>query len=366
MSRRQTDDAELVELARAGDKDAFGELVRRHGALARRVALGMLGDRGLADEAVQEATLLAYLSLPRLRCPARFGSWLCGITINLARRCLRERRHLVMQELASDPHEAAELDSAYEAAELAAVVRDAVARLAAGQREATLLFYWQGLTHAEVAAELDISVGAVKNRLHQARASLTCPLAAVLDDHQEVTAMSTPAPAPPHWIEVSVAEVRRGESDTPDLRPHVVLLREQGGERTLPVWIGRFEATAIATNRDSAEMPRPMTYQLTANLLTAASTSLREIRITRLVEKTFYAVLVLDTPAGPAEVDARPSDAINLALVTGAPVMASTELLDDARATARSEWRQYPTTEAQLVSEVRQQHDEMTARLEGH
>ncbi|MQA15768.1 MAG: sigma-70 family RNA polymerase sigma factor [Pseudonocardiaceae bacterium] len=164
----QRSDAALVDAARAGDKDAFSELVRRHGPLARQLALQMLGDRGLAEEAVQEGTLLAYLSLTRLRRPARFGPWLCGITLNLARRCLRERRRrIVASDASSEPQDAADVESAYETAELAAMVRGAVSRLAAGQRDATLLFYWQGLTHVEVAAELRISVGAVKNRLHQ-------------------------------------------------------------------------------------------------------------------------------------------------------------------------------------------------------
>lgn len=75
-------------------------------------------------------------------------------------------------------------------------------------------------------------------------------------------------------------------------------------------------------------------------------------------------MLLLKGPGGSAEVDARPSDAINLALVTGAPVMVDGELLDDARAVGWTEWHEYPTTGAQLVSEVRWQHDEMAVRLE--
>ena len=101
-------DAVLVGAARGGNKDAFGVLIGRHAPLARHLAERVLGDPGLAQEAVQEATLLAYLSLARLRCPARFSSWLCGIALNLAHRCLRERHRLVLTEdpgdLGADGH----------------------------------------------------------------------------------------------------------------------------------------------------------------------------------------------------------------------------------------------------------------------
>jgi len=361
--RQQAKDAELVDAACRGDKDAFGQLIERHAPLARLLAGRMLGDQGLAQETVQEATLLAYLSLTRLRCPARFGSWLCGITLNLARRCLRERRRLVITDDPADLDGGHVGQDSYESAEIAALVRDAVSRLPAGQREATLLFYWLGMTHSEVAAELGISISAVKNRLHQARAALTPPLAAAFD-HQEVGSTMSTTAAVPEWIEVSVAEIRRGEVEDPLLLPHVMLLRERDGDRVLPVWIGRAEATALALNLETAQMPRPMTYQFTANLLTAANTPVREVRLTRLVDGIFYAVVLVEGPGGPGEADARPSDAVNLAVVTGAPILVDADVLDDITATGRTEWRTYRTTGQQLVAEVRHAHQEMLRRLE--
>ncbi|MPZ65782.1 MAG: hypothetical protein GEU83_09810 [Pseudonocardiaceae bacterium] len=215
--RGHGDDAELVEAARAGAKDAFSELIRRHGPRARQLAVRMLSDRGLAAEAVQEGTLLAYLSLTRLHFPARFGPWLCGITLNLARRCLRERRRLVLSDVTSYPEETPDV---------------------------------------EVAAELGISVGAVKNRLYQARAALAHPLATVFDDQEEDTAMS--APAVPGWIEVAVAEVRRGEGEATGLQPHVVVLRERRGDRTSASEPGAAPTPATRSRVDWASyVPRP-------------------------------------------------------------------------------------------------------------
>ena len=77
-------DEELVEAARAGDRRAFGELLGRHAPRAGAVVRAMLGVDD-AEDVVQEASLCAYLDLGRLREPERFGGWLCGIAVNLAR-----------------------------------------------------------------------------------------------------------------------------------------------------------------------------------------------------------------------------------------------------------------------------------------
>ena len=79
----------------------------------------------------------------------------------------------------------------------------------------------------------------------------------------------------------------------------------------------------------ATEMPRPKTYQLAANLLSAAGSRLAEVRITALAESVFYAVAVVEGPGGAVEVDARPSDAINLAVVSGVPVRVDAAILND-------------------------------------
>jgi bifunctional DNase/RNase len=88
----------------------------------------------------------------------------------------------------------------------------------------------------------------------------------------------------------------------------------------LLIWIGPFEGTALAMSLQGAELPRPGSFQFTAALLAAAGGALQEVRVTRLVEGTFYAEAVVDGAAGRGGVDARPSDALTLALLTGAPI----------------------------------------------
>ncbi len=322
-------DAELVAAARAGDVEAFACLVGRHRALVVAMAGRLLGADDPVADVTQEATVTALVSLGRLRSPGQFGAWYAGITLNVARRLLRETPACPLPLPLPEEHPDDRPGPAEqaEAADVTRRVRAAVATLAPGQRAAVLAFYWQGLTHVESAAELGITVGAVKARLHQARAALAPQLAACIGDDKEVSRMT--AAAEPGWVDAEVIDVCRADGpDDPLRRPHIVVLRERDGTRRLPMYTGATEAVALACSLEATEMPRPMTYQLAANLLTAAGSRLTEVRITRLTEGVFYAVVVVEGPGGVVEVDARPSDALNLAVVSGTPVRVNAAVLE--------------------------------------
>ncbi len=85
-------DAELIVLARRGDKNAFGHLARRYQSMAERIAMGMVANAFIAQELAQEVILQAYLSLDHLRDNDRFKSWLYGITLNVCRGYLRDQK----------------------------------------------------------------------------------------------------------------------------------------------------------------------------------------------------------------------------------------------------------------------------------
>ncbi|MGL5824913.1 MAG: bifunctional nuclease family protein [Nocardioides sp.] len=123
--------------------------------------------------------------------------------------------------------------------------------------------------------------------------------------------------------EVDVVGVR---VEMPSNQP-IVLLREVSGERYLPIWIGAVEATAIAFAQQGVVPPRPLTHDLMRDVLTATGTTLAEVRITQMRDGVFYALLVLDSGA---EVSARPSDSIALALRTGSKIVCAEEVLDEA------------------------------------
>ncbi len=222
------------------------------------------------------------------------------------------------------------------------------------------LFYLQGLSHREVAAELGISVGAVKARLHQARAALA-PRLAPLIDTQEGTAMTettgTATTGTPEWVDVTPIGVRREGGDDPVERKYVMVLEADDGRGRLPIWIGPAEGTALALTLQAVETPRPMTYQLAASLLTAAGARVVETRVTRLSECVFYAVVIVDGPEGRQEVDARPSDAVTMAAVMNAPIRADASLFTDSALAERPgcDWESFPTGEAELAAEAKEQ-----------
>ena len=123
--------------------------------------------------------------------------------------------------------------------------------------------------------------------------------------------------------EVDVIGVR---VEMPSNQP-IVLLREVGGDRYLPIWIGAVEATAIAFAQQGVVPPRPLTHDLIKDLLNATGNDLSEVRITEMKDGIFYALLVFESGV---EVSARPSDSIALALRTGSKIVCAEDVLDEA------------------------------------
>jgi bifunctional DNase/RNase len=109
----------------------------------------------------------------------------------------------------------------------------------------------------------------------------------------------------------------------------VVILEERAGTRALPIWIGRPEAEAIAAHLNAVKRDRPMTHDLAASLITGLNGLLRRVQITRVVKGTFHAELHLNRAGANVVVDARPSDAIAIALRLGAPVFVAEVLFND-------------------------------------
>jgi bifunctional DNase/RNase len=108
----------------------------------------------------------------------------------------------------------------------------------------------------------------------------------------------------------------------------IVLLKVEGKNRFLPIWIGHPEAAAILMKLQNAQLPRPMTHDLLASTIEHLSASVESVLVTELRDNTFYAVLTLESEGQEIQLDSRPSDAIALAVRTDAPIFAAIEVLD--------------------------------------
>ena len=108
---------------------------------------------------------------------------------------------------------------------------------------------------------------------------------------------------------------------------YVVILREKGGNRLLPIWIGQPEAESIVMEINGVRPPRPLTHDLCKRLITRLGGSLRRVQITKVQENTYYAELHISRGEDVIQVDARPSDSIAIALRLSAPIFAQESLL---------------------------------------
>jgi bifunctional DNase/RNase len=111
---------------------------------------------------------------------------------------------------------------------------------------------------------------------------------------------------------------------------HVVILKEKDAERFLPIWIGIYEANAIALKITNITPERPITHDLLANILQSADMKLKKIQVTALTNEVFYARLFIGIDGKDVEIDSRPSDAIALAVRLTCPILVAQEVLDKA------------------------------------
>jgi len=173
-------DVDLMLLLKAGDEDAFGELVERHRESVLNLTYRYLGNRADAEDLAQEVFLKVYRARKRYEPTARFTTWLFRIAVNACLNEVRNRRHRPTHAAApllggegflppvADPSATSPVAAA-ETAELHAQVRAAVDELPERQRLALLLNKFHGLGYEELAAALDLTVPAVKSLLVRAR-----------------------------------------------------------------------------------------------------------------------------------------------------------------------------------------------------
>jgi RNA polymerase sigma factor (sigma-70 family) len=300
--------------------------------MVKRIMLGKIANEEVARELVQETFLHAYLSLSHLRDDSRFKSWLYGIALNVCHSYLRVQKEPVLSledvmggmycdtsnvlDMMEDPQ------TLVEEHELQRFVFDAVQSLSSKDREVTLLFYYEEMSLQEISTTLHISVVAVKGRLHRARRQLR-DLLSVLYTLDRRDALYTKKQRGNTMIQMYINSIRINELT--DQR--VVILQDEPGRKALVIWIGQAEAFVLAAGFTKTSLPRPMTAQLMVNLLQATGTQVEEVRIEALKDEIYYAIIKIHNGTTIQEVDARPSDALTLAVLMDAPIYATEQVL---------------------------------------
>lgn len=171
------DEEFLVRAAQRGDLEAFGELMRRYEQTTYRVALRMLGSPAEAEDAAQDAFLRAWRSLPRFQGSSSFGTWLYRITTNRCLNIIAARRPSeTLDESRAGDRRDDPAARAQQREQLSALTAS-IDRLPAEQRAALVLREFEGLSYDEVADVLQITLAAVKGRIHRARAQIALDLA---------------------------------------------------------------------------------------------------------------------------------------------------------------------------------------------
>jgi len=129
------------------------------------------------------------------------------------------------------------------------------------------------------------------------------------------------------WVEMKV----RGLALDPLSNMPIIILRDEEEKRSLPIWVGIFEANAIALELEKITTPRPMTHDLIKNILEALEARVLKIVVNDLRDNTFFAAIHLQLGGAELTVDSRPSDAIALALRVGAPIFVEEDVVRRAK-----------------------------------
>src|SRR5438270_7994028 len=123
----------------------------------------------------------------------------------------------------------------------------------------------------------------------------------------------------------------RGLMMDPTTNMPIVVLKDVGGEAVLPIWVGVYEANAIALEIEKVSTPRPMTHDLLKNLLIGLDAQVRKVVVNDLRDDTFFAVIWLERDGNSISIDSRPSDALALALRCDCPIFVEDEVLKTSK-----------------------------------
>jgi uncharacterized protein len=144
----------------------------------------------------------------------------------------------------------------------------------------------------------------------------------------------------------------RGLMMDPVTNMPIVILKDVGSETVLPIWVGVYEANAIALEIEKVSTPRPMTHDLIKNVLVGLESQVHKVVVTELREDTFYAVIWVERDGRVISIDSRPSDALALALRVDCPIFVEDEVLRNSKIAASNSERMTPEDLRKMLEDL--------------
>jgi hypothetical protein len=338
------DDATLVAQALAGAREAFNPLLLRYYPSVMRLCRRLLGPTFEAQDIAQEAALQSFLSLSRLQEPERFGAWLHAIAANLARMELRRRRMVSLDALGDGPRQIVlwsqgvptpeEIHAAREAHD--AIVA-ALSDLSLVNREVVIGFYLKGYRYVELAELLGVPVSTVKGRLFKGRRQLQRALGSVAHDvlkpDRRIVRRKGRLVEQLDSVKVTIDSMCISTLT----QNRVMVLKAEDSDQIVPIFIGPFEADSISLSLQGLKPARPMTHDVTLRMIEQFGARIKRVVINKILDQTFYAEITMVHGDQTFCVDARPSDAVALAVRTDTAIYVAREVLDKVGAPVETE-----------------------------
>jgi uncharacterized protein len=156
----------------------------------------------------------------------------------------------------------------------------------------------------------------------------------------------------PRGIQMEVEMKIRGLMMDPVTNMPIVILKDIGSDTVLPIWVGVYEANAIALEIEKVTTPRPMTHDLIKNVLVGLESQVRKVVVTELRDDTFFAVIWVERDGRVISIDSRPSDALALALRVDCPIYVEDDVLKSSKVAASNSERLTPEDLRKMLEDL--------------
>ncbi len=341
----------LLERIREGDKSAFNILLSRYHTYCRNIARRIVKDPDIAEDMVQNAFIQAYFCISNLRDAASFKYWLGGIVANICKSYLRRlKKHTLSIQ---DYHATFDNSELTGDETIVHIVLEALSQLTAIDSEILSDFYYEKKRLSRIAEEKQITENSAKVRLHRARSHLKAVLEKdnTLNDFQQYV-INKERMKPVTIIDFVIKA-------TTDARCAILLFDKQS-EKVLTIVISTEEAEAIVRSIKKIRMPRPMTFDLMSALIKNTNLIPEGAYINDVSDGILIAALKIRRGSETMEFDARPSDAIAIALMFDAPVYVSQKVIDSAAFPVPKKYQNHPATKRGLEVLVKKIQEEIS------